>query len=106
MTHIAIVTMYRANHTATRCRYAAKTTEEVAVFRVEQLPEGTQFRLARIAAGMTLFEVGKRADVSPPRLSEFERGLPSLSPDAVARVRTVLAGADPSRERKAVGVVG
>ena len=75
------------------------------MLRVEQLPEGTQFRLARIAAGMTLLEVGKLADVSPPRLSEFERGQPSLSPEAIARVRGVLAGAAPSCDREAIGAV-
>jgi len=67
---------------------------EVSVLQVERLPEGTQFRLARIAAGLTLLDVAHRADVSPPRLSEFERGLASaLSPEAVGRVRSVLAGA-------------
>jgi transcriptional regulator with XRE-family HTH domain len=59
---------------------------------VANLPEGVQLRLARIAAGLTLFDVGKLADVSPPRLSEFERGRPSLSPEAVERVRAALAG--------------
>jgi transcriptional regulator with XRE-family HTH domain len=62
------------------------------VLQFDHLPEGTQLRLARIAAGLTLFDVGTRADVSPPRLSEYERGRPSLSPEAVARVRVVLAG--------------
>jgi transcriptional regulator with XRE-family HTH domain len=61
------------------------------VFKVDHLPEGTQLRLARIAAGLTLFEVGRLADVSPPRLSEFERGRPSLPPDSIARVQTILA---------------
>jgi transcriptional regulator with XRE-family HTH domain len=67
---------------------------------VANLPEGVQLRLARIAAGLTLFDVGKLADVSPPRLSEFERGRPSLSPEAVERVRAVLAGeaTEPARE--------
>jgi hypothetical protein len=65
----------------------------VNVLQVELLPEGTQFRLVRIAAGWTLNDVARRADVSPPRLSEFERGLVSaLSPDAVERVRSVLTG--------------
>jgi transcriptional regulator with XRE-family HTH domain len=60
------------------------------VLQLDHLPEGTQLRLARIAAGLTLFDVGVRANVSPPRLSEFERGRPSLTPDAVERVRAVL----------------
>jgi transcriptional regulator with XRE-family HTH domain len=59
---------------------------------ISRLPEGTQLRLARVARCWTLFDVGMRANVSPPRLSEFERGRPSLPPDAVERVRSVLAG--------------
>jgi transcriptional regulator with XRE-family HTH domain len=62
------------------------------MLQIDYLPEGTQLRLARIAAGLTLFDVGKLADVSPPRLSEYERGRPSLPPEAVARVRALLAG--------------
>lgn len=55
-----------------------------------QLHEGTQIRLARIAAGLTLFDIGSRADVSPPRLSEFERGRLTLAPEVVGRIRDVL----------------
>jgi transcriptional regulator with XRE-family HTH domain len=62
--------------------------------QVDHLPEGTQLRLARIAAGLTLFDVGMRASVSPPRLSEFERGRGSLAPEAVARVYAVLRRAN------------
>jgi transcriptional regulator with XRE-family HTH domain len=58
---------------------------------ISQLPEGAQIRLARVARGLTLFDVGQLADVSPPRLSEFERGRSSLSVEAVERVRSVLA---------------
>jgi len=74
------------------------------MLRLDHLPEGTQLRLARIAAGLTLFDVGKLADVSPPRLSEFERGRSSLSPEAVERVRVVLAGeaAEPMHEATSV----
>ena len=57
------------------------------------LREGTQLRLARVAAGLTLFDVGSRAGVSPPRLSEFERGVRPMEPSAVDRVRSVLAAA-------------
>jgi transcriptional regulator with XRE-family HTH domain len=60
------------------------------VLQLDDLPEGTQLRLARIAAGLTLFDVGVRANVSPPRLSEFERGRPSLTRDAIERVREVI----------------
>lgn len=66
------------------------------MLQFSDLPEGTQLRLARIARGLTLFDVGRRAGVSPPRLSEYERGRPSLSPEAVERVRAVLAGESPA----------
>ena len=65
----------------------------MGLLRLDNLSEGAEVRLARIAAGLTLFDVGVRANVSPPRLSEFERGRGSLPPDAVERVRTVLAEA-------------
>jgi transcriptional regulator with XRE-family HTH domain len=71
------------------------------VLQIDHLPEGTQLRLARVAAGLTLFDVGKLADVSPPRLSEFERGRPSLPPEAVERVRTLLAGEGSAAAREA-----
>lgn len=57
----------------------------------DHLQEGTRFRLARVAAGLTLFDVGRAANVSPPRLSEFERGRGGLSADSIDRVRAVLA---------------
>lgn len=57
---------------------------------LETLPEGTRLRLTRVAAGLTLFEVGRLANVSPPRLSEFERGRGKLAPGALQRVRAVL----------------
>lgn len=60
---------------------------------LERFPEGTQLRLARIAVGLTLFDVGSRAGVQPPRLSEFERGRLALAPELVARVRAVLLAA-------------
>lgn len=60
------------------------------MLQLDQLQEGTRFRLARVASGLTLFDVGTRAGVSPPRLSEFERGRGQLSPDALDRVRAVL----------------
>ena len=75
------------------------------MLQFDHLPEGTQVRLTRIAAGLTLFDVGRRADVSPPRLSEFERGRPSLTPEAVARVREVLAGETPAFARERTSAV-
>ena len=65
---------------------------------ISQLREGAQLRVSRVARGLTLFEVGRLADVSPPRLSEFERGRPSLSMEAVERVRLVLAS-EPASSR-------
>lgn len=59
---------------------------------IEQLPDGMQFRLARVARGMTLFDVGSRAGVPPPRLSEFERGRRQLPPEAIDRLRAALTG--------------
>lgn len=67
------------------------------MLQFDHLPEGTRLRLARVAAGLTLFEVGIRATVSPSRLSEFERGRGSLAPDAVARVYAVLRRANQCR---------
>lgn len=55
------------------------------------LPEGLELRLRRVAAGLTLFEVGVRTGIEPPRLSEFERGRRALPPDDVARIRRALA---------------
>ena len=60
------------------------------MLRFDLLQEGTRVRLARVAAGMTLHDVGVRAGVSPPRLSEYERGRGTLPPDAIARVWAVL----------------
>jgi transcriptional regulator with XRE-family HTH domain len=71
------------------------------VLQVDHLPEGTQLRLARVAAGLTLHDVGVRANVSPPRLSEFERGRGSLAPDAVTRVLAVLHRANGCRGKGA-----
>lgn len=75
------------------------------MLRIDHLPEGTQLRLARIAVGLTLFDVGRLADVSPPRLSEFERGRPSLSPEAVARVWALLADASAPTARRVERVI-
>lgn len=60
---------------------------------LDRVSEATQLRAARHVVGMTLFDVGSRAGVSPPRLSEYERGRLALAPDAVARVRSVLVAA-------------
>lgn len=60
---------------------------------LDRVSEPAQFRMARIAAGLTLFDVGRRAGIQPPRLSEFERGRLVLPRDAVARIRATLVAA-------------
>lgn len=60
---------------------------------LDQLPEGRQLKVLRIAAGLTLWDLAQRANVQPPRISEFERGHGRLSPEALARVHEVLAEA-------------
>ncbi len=60
---------------------------------LDRVSVGTQLRLARIAVGLTLFDVGSRAGVQPPHLSEFERGRLVLAPDAVARIWAALIDA-------------
>ena len=71
------------------------------MLQLKCLAEGTQLRLARVAAGLTLHDVGMRANVSPPRLSEFERGRASLAADAVARVHAVLRPANRTQAERA-----
>lgn len=58
-----------------------------------QVSEGMQVRMARVAIGWSLYELGARTGVLPPRLSEWERGRLALAPDAVARVRATLVAA-------------
>lgn len=60
---------------------------------LDHLSEPASLRLARVAAGLSLFDVGSRAGVQPPRLSEYERGRLTLPPETVARVRAVLVAA-------------
>jgi transcriptional regulator with XRE-family HTH domain len=64
----------------------------VLQIRLDQLPEGRRLKVARIAAGLTLWDLAQRANVQPPRISEYERGHGRLSPDALDRVYAVLAG--------------
>lgn len=60
---------------------------------LDRVSEGTSFRLARVATGLTLFDVGSRAGIPPPRLSEFERGRLALAPEVVSRIRGALIAA-------------
>lgn len=63
---------------------------------LDQLSEGKRDRVARVAAGLTQYQLAQRANVSPPRLSDHERGVRPLPADAAARVRAVLADATES----------
>ncbi len=69
---------------------------------LDELPEGQQLKLARVAANLTIWEVAQLAGVQPPRISEHERGRGQLSPEALARVHQVLAEqlADSHTEQK------
>ncbi len=60
---------------------------------LDRLSEGSALRLARVAAGLSLFDVGSRAGIQPPRLSEYERGRLTLPPETVARIRAALVEA-------------
>lgn len=60
---------------------------------LNRVSEGMQVRMARVAIGWSLYELGARTGVLPPRLSEFERGRLTLAPEAVARVRATLVAA-------------
>lgn len=60
----------------------------------DHLHEGTKFRLARVAAGMSLLDLGAKAGIAPPRLSEFERGYRVLPADALDRMRAILSHAN------------
>lgn len=60
---------------------------------IGQVSEGTQVRMARVAIGWSLYELGARTGILPPRLSEWERGRIALPPATVARVRDVLINA-------------
>lgn len=60
------------------------------MFELERLDEGTQFRLARVAAGLSQYDVATRAGVAPQRISELERGRGQLPPVVIERIRGVL----------------
>lgn len=60
---------------------------------LDRLSEPATLRLARVAVGWSLFELGSQIGVQPPRLSEFERGRLVLAPEVVARIRAVLVAA-------------
>ena len=45
--------------------------------------DGMELKVARIRAGLTLYELGKLADVQPPRISEMETGKRPVSQPVV-----------------------
>jgi transcriptional regulator with XRE-family HTH domain len=68
------------------------------VLRLEQLDEGTQTRLLRVAAGMSQAELASHAGIDRRRLSEFERSRGSLTSEAVTKLRAVLRHANRRRD--------
>lgn len=60
---------------------------------LDRLSEPAALRLARVAVGWSLFDLGSRVGVQPPRLSEYERGRLALAPEVVDRIRAVLVAA-------------
>lgn len=62
--------------------------------------DGMGLKLRRVQAGLTLWELGRLADVHPARISEMERGQRDINPAVVAaldemlRVEPEMAGAE------------
>jgi transcriptional regulator with XRE-family HTH domain len=68
------------------------------MLRLEELDEGIRTRVLRVAAGLSQHDLALRANVDRRRLSEFERNqVNALAPDALARVREVIARASTSQ---------
>jgi transcriptional regulator with XRE-family HTH domain len=75
--------------------------KEDAVLRLEELDEGTRLRVLRVAAGLSQHNLAVHANVDRRRLSEFERNQENaLAPDALDRVREVIARARMSQGRR------
>ncbi len=51
---------------------------------------GLDFKIARIKARLTQWEVARAADVPPYRISSFEQGRIELSTDELGRLRAAL----------------
>ena len=52
--------------------------------------DGMELKIARVRAGLTLYELGKLSDVQPPRISEMETGKRPVSQaiiDALERLK-------------------
>lgn len=60
------------------------------MLQIEELPAGRRLRVLRVAANLTLFQLGTKASVSPARISDYERGVGQLSSDAIDRLCSVL----------------
>ena len=50
---------------------------------------GMDLKLARVRAGLTLWELGKLASVHPARISEMERGQRAIAEAVVAALNEV-----------------
>jgi predicted transcriptional regulator len=51
---------------------------------------GLDFKISRIKARLTQWEVARAADVPPYRISSFEQGRIDLRPDELARLRAAV----------------
>lgn len=51
---------------------------------------GLDFKIARIKARLTQWEVARLSDIPPYRISSFEQGRIDLKPDELARLQAVL----------------
>ena len=60
------------------------------MLHIEDLPAGRRLRVLRVAANLTLFQLGTKANVSPARISDYERGVGQLPSDALERLCSIL----------------
>lgn len=56
--------------------------------------KGDELRTSRIAAGLSLREVARRAQISAPYLGDIERGKRAGTSKTVARIQAALTGAN------------
>jgi DNA-binding XRE family transcriptional regulator len=54
---------------------------------------GLDFKIERIKARLTQWEIARAADVAPYRISAFEQERIELKPDEIARLRAALTQA-------------
>ena len=55
-------------------------------------PEGVEIKIARIRAGLRLYEVATSVGILPNRLSEIEAGRRRPSPELLERILQVIKG--------------